>query len=189
MKAYGVRSYMPEKKQKGQRNWAGKAAEYKRCTRTGGECGASTARAYCGGAASWSSAQLRALLRNGRAAALPSARTRKYSEAATDPRGRVQPEPDFEKDAGSGYAAGAEKPGGAVVFAESCAFCWARGRRFRASDRFCPPLNRRGIHRGLAPPQLTPRNLSAVLPRAANIHPEPKRNAALFLSIHEHMQP
>jgi transposase len=27
MKAYGVRSYMPEKKQKGQRNWAGKAAE------------------------------------------------------------------------------------------------------------------------------------------------------------------
>ena len=62
-------------------------------------------------------AQLRALLRNGRAAALPSARTRKYSEAATDPRGRVQPEPDSEKDAGSGYAAGAEEPGGAVVFA------------------------------------------------------------------------
>src|SRR5271167_3868596 len=27
MKAYGVRSYMPEKKQKGQRNWAGKAEE------------------------------------------------------------------------------------------------------------------------------------------------------------------
>ena len=27
MKAYGVRSYIPEKEQKGQRNWAGKAEE------------------------------------------------------------------------------------------------------------------------------------------------------------------
>ena len=27
MKAYGVRSYIPEKKQKGRRNWAGKAEE------------------------------------------------------------------------------------------------------------------------------------------------------------------
>src|SRR5438552_18734976 len=27
MKAYGVRSYIPEKKQKGRRNWAGKPAE------------------------------------------------------------------------------------------------------------------------------------------------------------------
>src|ERR1019366_1938062 len=27
MKAYGVRSYIPEKKQKGRRNWAGKQAE------------------------------------------------------------------------------------------------------------------------------------------------------------------
>ena len=48
MKAYGVRSYMPEKKQKGQRNWAGKAAEqqavYANRRRVRGEYGKSLLR-------------------------------------------------------------------------------------------------------------------------------------------------
>ena len=61
-------------------------------------------------------AQLRALLRDGRDAALPSARTRKHSEAAIDPRGRVQSEPDPAPAAGCGHAAGAEKPLRAGLF-------------------------------------------------------------------------
>jgi hypothetical protein len=52
MKAYGVRSYIPEKKQKGRRNWAGKAEEqpavYANRRRVRGEYG----RVYCGGGAS-----------------------------------------------------------------------------------------------------------------------------------------
>src|ERR1700675_296410 len=48
MKAYGVRSYMPEKKPKGQRNWAGKAAEqqavYANRRRVRGEYGKSLLR-------------------------------------------------------------------------------------------------------------------------------------------------
>jgi len=52
MKAYGVRSYIPEKKPKGRRNWAGKQAEqqavYANRRRVRGEYG----KSYCGGAAS-----------------------------------------------------------------------------------------------------------------------------------------
>src|SRR5208282_3762878 len=55
-------------------------------------------------------AQLRALLRDGRHAALPSARTRKHWEAATDPRGRVQSEPDPAPTDGRGHATGVEEP-------------------------------------------------------------------------------
>ena len=55
-------------------------------------------------------AQLRALLRDGRDAALPFARTGKPLEAATDPRGRVQSKPDPAPTAGRGHAAGVEEP-------------------------------------------------------------------------------
>ena len=55
-------------------------------------------------------AQLRALLRDGRDATLPSARTRQHSEAAVGACGRVQPEPGFAETVGSGHAAGTEKP-------------------------------------------------------------------------------
>jgi transposase len=49
MKAYGVRSYIPEKKQKGRRNWAGKQAEqqqavYAKRRRVRGEYGKSLLR-------------------------------------------------------------------------------------------------------------------------------------------------
>src|ERR1039457_6729997 len=48
MKAYGVRSYIPEKKQKGRRNWAGKAEEqqavYANRRRVQGEYGKSLLR-------------------------------------------------------------------------------------------------------------------------------------------------
>src|SRR5713101_9303504 len=63
-------------------------------------------------------AQLRALLRDGRDAALPSARTRQHSETAVGACGRVQPEPDPAPTAGCGHAAGTEKP-----------LCQARGKR------------------------------------------------------------
>src|SRR5208282_6057688 len=55
-------------------------------------------------------AQLRALLRDGRHAALPSARTRKHSEAATGSCWRVQSQPDPAQIAGRGHAAGVAKP-------------------------------------------------------------------------------
>ena len=63
MKVYCVRSYIPEKKQKGRRNWAGKSAEQQAVYATGGGCEASTARVYCGGGASWSSAASRTATR------------------------------------------------------------------------------------------------------------------------------
>jgi transposase len=69
MKAYGVRSYIPEKKQKGQRNWAGKADEqqavYANRRRVRGE----SARVYCGGGASWWSAASRTATRRARCGA------------------------------------------------------------------------------------------------------------------------
>jgi len=43
-------------------------------------------------------------------AALPSARTGKHSEAATDPRGSVQSQPDPAPTTGRGHAAGVEEP-------------------------------------------------------------------------------
>ena len=46
VKSYRVRSYIPERQQKGRRNWEGKAASSKQCTRTGGGCRATTARTY-----------------------------------------------------------------------------------------------------------------------------------------------
>ena len=55
-------------------------------------------------------AQLRALLRDGRDAALPSARARQHSETAVGARGRVQSEPDPAQVTGCGHAAGTEKP-------------------------------------------------------------------------------
>src|SRR5205807_6165725 len=54
-------------------------------------------------------AQLRALLRDGRDAALPSARKGKHSEATVRSRGRVQLEPDPAQTTGSGHAAGVEE--------------------------------------------------------------------------------
>jgi hypothetical protein len=52
VKSYEVRSYIPEKKQKGRRNWQGKGAEqqavYANRRRVRGEYG----RAYCDGAGS-----------------------------------------------------------------------------------------------------------------------------------------
>ena len=53
---------------------------------------------------------LRTLVRDGRDAALPSARTGKHLEAATDPRGCVQSKPDPAPTAGRGHAAGVEEP-------------------------------------------------------------------------------
>jgi len=41
---------------------------------------------------------------------LPSARTGKHSEAATDPRGCIQSKPDPAQTAGRGHAAGVEEP-------------------------------------------------------------------------------
>jgi hypothetical protein len=64
-----------------------------------------------------SRAQLRALLRDGRYATLPSAGTRKHSEAAVGACGCVQLEPDSTQAAGSGYAAGAEESPGEGVLA------------------------------------------------------------------------
>ena len=55
-------------------------------------------------------AQLRALLRDRRDAALPSARTGKYSEAAVSSCRRVQSKPDPAQTTGRGHAAGVEEP-------------------------------------------------------------------------------
>src|ERR1039458_8483695 len=61
-------------------------------------------------------AQLRALLRDGRDAALPSARKGKHSEAAVSSCGRVQSQPDPAQAAGCGHTARTEQPDWARVF-------------------------------------------------------------------------
>ncbi len=63
VKSYEVRSYIPEKQQKGRRNWQGKAAEQQAFTRIGGGYKASTARVYCGDVASWWNVALRTATR------------------------------------------------------------------------------------------------------------------------------
>ena len=96
MKACGVRSYVPEKKQKGRRNCAGNGEEqqavYTYRRRVRGEYAKSLLRRR--GELLVSRAQLRALLRDGHDAVLPSARTGKH------------PGPT----AGRGHAAGLEEP-------------------------------------------------------------------------------
>ena len=99
MKAYGVRSYIPEKKPKGRRNWAGRTASGVREPAAGA---GRVRQEFTAAARRVGRAQLRALLRDGRDAALPSARTGKHLEAATDPRGSVQPESDLRKLLGAG---------------------------------------------------------------------------------------
>ena len=88
MKSYEVHSYSPEKKPKGRRNWQSQRAE----RAAGGlrEPAMSARRVRQELTATVRPAdrtQLRALLRDGWHAALPSARTREHSEAAT---GHVQ---------------------------------------------------------------------------------------------------
>ena len=63
VKSYAVRTYIPEKKQAGQRHWEGKTGRDRRCTRIDGGCAAATAKAYCGGAANWWNAALRTATR------------------------------------------------------------------------------------------------------------------------------
>src|ERR1019366_2861344 len=74
-------------------------------------------------------AQIRALLRDGRDAALPSARARQYFEAAVSSCRRVQPEPDPSQIAGRGHAARAEKPSWAGVFPTFALSAGPRGGR------------------------------------------------------------
>ena len=110
MKGYLVRSYFPEKKQKGATALEGQAGGA-----TSGVCepaaGAGRVRQESTAPAGRvRGAQLRALLRDGRDATLPSARTQKHSKAATDPCGRVQSEPDSAQVAGCRHAAGVEQP-------------------------------------------------------------------------------
>jgi hypothetical protein len=90
MKAVGVRTYIPEKKQTGKRHWVGKAGEQKavyanrqRLQRPKGQRTAAQARGV-------DRTDLRTLLRDGRHAADASEKTQQHSEAAADPRRRSE---------------------------------------------------------------------------------------------------
>src|SRR5207244_4017818 len=63
VKSYEVRSYIPEKKQRSIATGRASRPNSRRFIRTGGGCGASTAKAYCGGAASWWNAASRTATR------------------------------------------------------------------------------------------------------------------------------
>jgi Transposase domain (DUF772) len=97
VKSYEVRSYIPEKKQKGRRDWQGKRAQQqavyanRHCYETGG-----MRRCRVRGAA-------------------------KHSETAVDPRGSIQPESDSATAAGSGHVARTEKIVRARQCRDSCA--------------------------------------------------------------------
>ena len=129
VKSYEVRSYIPEKKPKGRRHWQGQRAEqqavYENRRRVRGEYGKSLLRrrgeliersfAHC--------------YETGGHAALPSARAGEHSEAATGPCRSVQLESDSAQAAGSGYAARAEKPRWASIFATFALFVMLDWRR------------------------------------------------------------
>ncbi len=110
VKSYEIRSYLPEKQQKGPRNWQGKAEEqqavYQNRRRVRGNYGKSLLQA----ARRVSGTQLRALLRHRRHEAHAPPRTREHSEAAVGACRRVQPQPHPAPVAGCGNAAGVEKP-------------------------------------------------------------------------------
>ena len=110
MKSYAVRSYIPEKQQKGRRDWQGKARRAAGGVRESAAGAGRVRQELTAAAGRVDRTQLRALLRDGRHAALSSAGAGEHSEAAVDPRGSVQPESDSAQAAGSGHAAGAEKP-------------------------------------------------------------------------------
>jgi len=120
VKSYQVRSYIPEKRQKGRRHWEGKPSSNRRCTRIG--AGARQLRQELTQATRRiGGAQLCPLLRDRRPAALPPARTREHPEAAVGSRRRLQPEPDPAQAAGRGNAARAEKPSRKPHFASAFA--------------------------------------------------------------------
>jgi hypothetical protein len=117
VKSYEVRTYIPEKKEKGRRDWQGKGAEkqavYQNRRRVRGEYGKSLLRrrgeliersfAHC--------------YETGGMRRSPSAWAGEHSETAVNTYGSVQLEPDSAKAAGSGYAARTETPRRAGVFA------------------------------------------------------------------------
>ena len=91
MKAAGVRTYIPEKKQAGKRHWVGKEDERdvvyaNRQTATATEGQASPAQTW-----GVDRTDLRALLRDGRDAANAPAKTQQHSETAADSRCRDEP--------------------------------------------------------------------------------------------------
>jgi len=105
MKAYDVRSYIPEKRRRNRRaaDLAGKQAEQQAVYANRRRVGAS--RQEFTAATGELVEALRAQLRDGRDAALSSARTGKHSEAAVSPRGRFNLSLILRKPAGRGQAA------------------------------------------------------------------------------------
>lgn len=81
--------------------------------------------------------QLRALLRHGGHAALPSAGAGEHSEAAVGARGSVQPESDSAKAAGSGHTAGAERSRGPDAFATLALSAVPNDHRFACPATYC----------------------------------------------------
>jgi hypothetical protein len=110
MKAYEVRSYIPEKKPKGRRELGGQTGRTASGVRKPAAGWGRVRQEFTAATRRIGRAQLRALLPDGRDAALPSAWTGKHSKAATDPRGRVQSKPDPAPTTGRGHAPGVEEP-------------------------------------------------------------------------------
>ena len=117
VKSYEVRTYIPEKKQKGRRDWQGRRGRAAGGVRESAAGAGRVRQDFTAAARRVGGAQLRALLRDGRDAALPSARAGEHSETAVGTRGSIQPESDSAKTAGSGYAARTEKSRGPGSFA------------------------------------------------------------------------
>ena len=117
VKSYGVRSYIPEKRQKGKRHWQGKMEEqqavYENRRRVEGNYGKSLLRrrselversfAHC-----YETGGLRRCHLRGRENILKR----------HDPRGSIQPESDSAQNLGRGHTTGAEKQGNKAAFAD-----------------------------------------------------------------------
>ena len=119
LKSAEVRTYIPEKKQKGQRDWDGKGEQ-----QAGGLCEpAASERSVWKAPATeerrTDRAELRALLRYRCNEKDPSARAPEHSQATVDSRRCVQFESDLPLSAGIWHPTGVEKP---PVLTTFCAF-------------------------------------------------------------------
>jgi transposase len=128
VKSYAVRSYIPEKQQKGRRDWQGKRAEqqavYENRRRVRGAYGKSLLRR-------------RGELIERSFAHCYETGAGEHSETAVDTRGSVQPESDSAKAAGSGHAAGAEKSCGPGGFATLALSAVPNDPRFACPATYC----------------------------------------------------
>ena len=166
VKSYAVRTYIPEKKQAGQRHWEGKTEErqavYQNRRRVRGGYGKSLLRrrgelversfAHCYETGGMRRTHLRG---------------REYSEAATGPCGGLQLEPDLARSAGCGHATAMERPRGDAFLAVYLLLSRRENRNRLSGSRISISCTKSVIE----PRSSTRSSARLVVPKITHFHP------------------